>query len=112
MNDAGGGPDWPMQYSLKNHAQSGTGMLVPPFAQRKVAATIARAKFAGEQGPVFITGTIDETGKLQSLRSIRTQDARTQSAIQALQQWEFLPAQQDGRPVASKVLIGVTVTEQ
>ncbi len=112
MGDAGGGPDWPMQYSLRNHAQSGTGMLVPPFAQKKVAATIAHAQFAGEQGPVFITGTIDEDGKMQSLRSIRTQDARAQPAIHALEQWEFLPAQLDGRPVASKVLIGVTVTEE
>lgn len=112
MVDAGGGPDWPMQYSVMNHAQSGTGMMVPPFAQKKVAATMARADLAGEQGPVFITGAIDETGKLQSLRSIRTKDARAQPAIHALQQWEFLPAQLDGRPVASKVLIGVTVTAE
>jgi hypothetical protein len=112
MGDAGGGPDWPMQYSLKNHTTSGIGLLVPPFAQKKIAATMARAQLAGEQGPVFITGTIDETGKLQSLRSIRTQDARSQPAIHALQQWEFLPAQLDGRPVASKVLIGVTVVEE
>jgi hypothetical protein len=87
-------------------------LLVPPFAQKKLAATMARAQGAGEQGPVFITGTIDETGKLQSLRSIRTEDARSQPAIHALQQWEFLPAQLDGRPVASKVLIGVTVVEE
>jgi hypothetical protein len=111
MSDAGGGPDWPMQYSLKNHAQSGAGMLVPPFAQKKVAATMAHAQFAGEQGPIFISGTIDENGKLQSLRSVRTQDARAQTAIHALEQWEFLPSQLDGRPVATKVLIGVTVTE-
>jgi len=112
MGDAGGGPDWPMQYALKNHTSSGVGLLVPPFAQKKIAATMARAQGAGEQGPIFITGTIDETGKLQSLRSIRTQDARSQPAIHALQQWEFLPAQLDGRPVASKVLIGVTVVEE
>ena len=112
MGDAGGGPDWPMQYSLKNHAPYGTGLLVPPFAQKKIAATMARAQGAGEQGPIFITGTIDETGKLQSLRPVRTQDARSQPAIHALQQWEFLPAQLDGRPVASKVLIGVTVVEE
>ncbi|HET9166294.1 MAG TPA: energy transducer TonB [Candidatus Angelobacter sp.] len=112
MGDAGGGPDWPMQYALKNRTSSGTGLLVPPFAQKKIAATMARAQGASEQGPIFITGTIDETGKLQSLRSIRTQDARSQPAIHALQQWEFLPAQLDGRPVASKVLIGVTVIEE
>ncbi|HET8891654.1 MAG TPA: energy transducer TonB [Candidatus Angelobacter sp.] len=111
MADAGGGMDWPMQYAMLNHAQPGAGLLVPPFAQKKVAATIARSQTAGEQGPVFISGVIDETGKLQALRSLRAQDLRSQLAIQALQQWQFLPAQLDGRPVASKVLIGVIVRE-
>jgi Gram-negative bacterial TonB protein C-terminal len=109
MGDAGGGPDWPMQYSMLNHGEPGSGLLVPPFAQKKVAAAVPRNQLAGEQGPVFISGVIDETGKLQSLRTVRVQDARSQPAIQALQQWQFLPAQLDGRPVASKVLIGVNV---
>jgi hypothetical protein len=109
MGDAGGGPDWPMQYAMLNHGEPGAGLLVPPFAQKKVAATMPRTQLAAEQGPVFVSGVIDETGTLQSLRSIRA-DARSQPAIQALQQWQFLPAQLDGRPVASKVLIGVTVT--
>jgi hypothetical protein len=108
MGDAGGGADWPMQYAMLNHAQPSAGLLVPPFAQKKVAATMARLQLAGEQGPVFVSGVIDETGKLQSLRTIR-QDARSQPAIRALQQWQFLPAQLDGQPVASKVLIGVIV---
>ena len=109
MGDAGGGPDWPMQYSMLNHGGPGAGLLVPPFAQKKVAATVPKTQLAGEQGLVFVSGVIDETGKLQSLHTVRTQDARSQPAIQALQQWQFLPAQLDGRPVASKVLIGVTV---
>jgi hypothetical protein len=109
MADSGGGMDWPMQYAMLNHAQPGVGLLVPPFAQKKVAASMARIQIAGEQGPVFISGVIDETGRLQALRSIRAQDVRSQPAIQALQQWQFLPAQLDGRPVASKVLIGVIV---
>jgi len=109
MADSGGGADWPMQYAMLNHTQPGEGLLVPPFAQKKVAATMARSQVAGEHGPVFISGVIDETGKLQALRSIRAQDVRSQPAIQALQQWQFLPAQLDGQPVASKVLIGVIV---
>lgn len=109
MGDVGGGPDWPMQYAMLNHGQPGAGLLVPPFAQKKVAATMPGIQLAGEQGAVFVSGVIDETGKLQSLRTIRAQDARSQPAIHALQQWQFLPAQVDGRPVASKVLIGVTI---
>lgn len=110
MADAGGGPAWTMQYAVLNPAQATNGLLVPPFAQKKVPAPMPKAQFAGETGPVFITGVIDERGKLQSLRSMRPQDARSQPAIRALQQWEFLPAQLDGKAVASKVLIGVTVT--
>jgi hypothetical protein len=109
MGDAGGGPDWPMQYAMLNHGQPGAGLLVPPFAQKKVAATMPRIQLGGKQGPVFVSGVIDETGKLQALRTIHTEDARSQSAIHALQQWQFLPAQFDGMPVASKVLIGVTI---
>jgi outer membrane biosynthesis protein TonB len=109
MADAGGGPDWPMQYALLNPAQASSGLLTPPFAQKKVAATLAKAQLRGGPGPVFITGIIDENGKPQSLRAIRVQDDRSESALRALQQWEFLPAQLDGRPVASKVLIGVTI---
>jgi hypothetical protein len=58
---------------------------------------------------VFITGIIDDNGKLQGLRAIRALDVRAQSALKALAQWEFLPAQLDGKPVASRVLIGVSV---
>jgi hypothetical protein len=112
MGDTGGGPDWPMQYAMLNHGQPGAGLLVPPFAQKKVAATMPRIRLAGTQGPVFVRGVIDETGKLQSLRTIRTEDARSQSAIHALQQWQFLPAQLDGVPVASKVLIGVAISAE
>jgi hypothetical protein len=109
MAGAGGGPDWTMQYALLNPAQASSGLLVPPFVEKKVGATVPKSQFAGDGGPVFITGIIDEKGKLQSLRGIRAQDPRSQSAIRALEQWEFLPAQLDGKSVASKVVIGVTV---
>jgi hypothetical protein len=71
---------------------------------------MARSQLTGDLGSVFVTGIIDENGKLQSLRAIRPQDARSQAAVLALQQWEFLPAQLDGKPVPSKVLIGVAMT--
>jgi hypothetical protein len=109
MADAGGGPDWPMQYALLNPAQTSSALLVPPFVQKKIGATMARAEMGGDSGPVFVSGIIDENGTLQSLRTIRAQDARSQPALHALQQWTFLPAQLDGKPVACKILIGVTV---
>jgi hypothetical protein len=109
MTDAGGGPDWPMQYTLMSSAPAHNGLLVPPVVLKKVQATAPKTGLTANSGPVFVTGIIDENGKLQALRTIRARDGRAQSAVNALAQWEFLAAQLDGKPVASKVLIGVSV---
>ena len=99
-----------MQYALSNPAQAGAGLLVPPFVQKKAGATMPKSQMVGEGGLVFVTGTVDENGRTQSLRCLRSQDARCQLAVRALQQWEFQPAQLDGKPVATKILIGVSVS--
>jgi hypothetical protein len=105
-----GGADWTLQYAVLDRAQASSGFLTPPFAEKKVAAAMPKSELVTDSGPVFITGIIDEGGKLHTLRPIRPQDARSQPAIRALEQWEFLPAQMDGKPIACKVLIGVSVT--
>ncbi len=113
MTDAGGGPDWPMQYALMSPASarngSPSGLLTPPVVLKKIQATAPKTKLIANSGPVFVTGIIDENGKLQALRAIHAQDARAQFAVTALSQWEFLPAQLDGKPAASRVMIGVSV---
>lgn len=113
MTDAGGGPEWSMQYALANPVQARNGspnsLLTPPVVLRKSQAVAPKTILAVNSGPVFVTGIIDENGKLQALRTIRGVDARTHSAVNALEQWEFLAAQIDGKPVACKVLIGVNV---
>lgn len=111
MGDAGGGPDWTMQYALLTPEQNGNGLLVPPLAQKKSAATVSSSALSMQTEPVLITAIIDDLGKLQAMKSVRAQDGRSQAALRALQQWEFLPAQLDGRPVATKVLLGVPVKE-
>jgi len=112
MADAGGGPDWTMQYALRDPTQAGAGLLTPPMAQKKVAATVKPSAISVDAGPVFISAIIDENGKLQSLKPIRVQDTRSAAAIRALEQWDFLPAQLDEKIVATKVLVGVTVRVQ
>jgi len=113
MTDAGGGPDWPMQYALMSPAQAHNsvqnGLLTPPAVLKKSQATAHKTELTANSGPVFVTGIIDENGKLQALRAMRALDGRTQAAINALAQWEFLAAQLGGKPVAVKVLIGVSV---
>jgi TonB-like protein len=112
MADTGGGPDWTMQYALRDPGRSGAGLLVPPMAQKKVAANMKPSAISVDSGPVFISAIIDENGKMQALKAIRAQDTRSQAAMHALEQWEFLPAQLDGKPVASKILMGVAVRVQ
>jgi len=113
MTDAGGGPDWPMQYALMGPAQAHNsvpmGLLTPPAVLKKSQATAPKTELSANSGLVFITGIIDENGKLQALRTIHALDVRAQSAVDALAQWEFLAAELDGKPVASRVLIGVSV---
>jgi len=113
MTDAGGGPDWPMQYTLMSSApaQNGllNGLLTPPVVLKKIQATTPKTDLTANSGPVFVTGIIDENGKLGALHSVRGPDGRTQSALNALAQWEFLAAHLDGKPVACKILIGVSV---
>lgn len=112
MTDAGGGPAWPMQYALASPGPASNGLLAPPIVAKKIPAT--KLGVNANSGPIFVTGIIDENGKFQALRAVRALDSRAQLAVEALEQWEFLPAQLDGKPVPSKVLIGVTAspTEQ
>ncbi len=109
MTDAGGGPDWPIEYAPMSSAPTGNALLTPPVVLRKIQATAPKTDAFANSGPVFVAGIIDENGKLKALRPIHAPDARAQSAVSALAQWEFLPAQLEGKSVATKVLIGVTV---
>jgi len=113
MTDAGGGPDWPLQYALMGPAQahngSPNGLLTPPVVLKKSPAMAPQTELGANSGPVFVTGIIDESGKLGALRAVHAPDRRAQSAVNALSQWEFLAAQLNGKPVASKVLIGVSI---
>jgi len=109
MADAGGGPDCPMEYTLVGSAPAVNGLLAPPVALKKIQATVPMSSVTANSGPVFVTAVIDEAGIPHDLRAVVAADARAQSAVSALSQWVFRPAQLDGVPVASKVLIGITV---
>jgi hypothetical protein len=109
MRDAGGGPDWPMQYSL-GRLSNAKGALVPPYAAKQVSAIASDT--GRDPSAVFIAGEIDTEGKLQSLRAARPSDTRSAAAIAVLQQWQFIPAKLDGKPVQAKVLIGVQFAQR
>jgi len=110
MIEVGGGPDWPMQYALVSPAQSSlpNALLTPPVVLKKTPATLPATYLRANPGPAFVTGMIDENGQLKGLRAVRTMDAKAQAAIRSLEQWEFQPAQLEGTPVPSKILVGVS----
>jgi hypothetical protein len=99
-----------MQYALAGSVSSGNGLLSPPLAIKKVAAVSAVDPPLPRSGRVFISAIISETGDLHDLRPVRTEGSGSQIAIDALRQWQFAPAEINGKPVATKVLIGVAIT--
>jgi len=111
MADAGGGPDWSMQYAILGHLPSGSGMLTPPVAVKKVRAMVAGGSPGNSQTPIFFPAIISDNGEL-IVKPLSKMDERAQQALDALRLWKFLPAQLDGRAVGAKVLIGVATVSR
>jgi hypothetical protein len=111
MSDTGGGSDWSMQYASMSSARSvsSNALLTPPVVLKKVLAAVPRSSLYTSPNPVFVTGTIEENGKIQALRALRGMDAKAQAAVTSLSQWKFQAAQLEGKPVPCRILIGVNV---
>ena len=54
---------------------------------------------------VILEATIGEAGKAQSTKTLRDAPPFTAAAIQAIDDWRFIPATLDGKPVESKVVL-------
>jgi hypothetical protein len=108
MADAGGGPDWSIQYAILGPRQAGNGLLTPPVAVKTVRAVVTGDLPDASGAVIFFSGVISANGKL-IVKPIRQMDARARQAMDTLCHWEFLPAQLNGIAVAIKVLIGVAI---
>jgi len=109
MSDAGGGPDWPMQYAVADPVAAGNGLVSPPLTIKKVAAEGPSKTPLLPGNRIFLSGMITVSGQLRELRPLRPQENGSQIAMDALQQWQFTPAEVNGQAVEAKVLIGVTI---
>jgi TonB family protein len=56
-------------------------------------------------GTVILQVSIDEAGKAQSTKVLRDAPPFTTTSIQAIEDWRFMPATLDGKPVESKVVL-------
>jgi hypothetical protein len=108
MTDAGGGPDWSMQYAILGQLPSGSGMVTPPVPVKKVRAVVTGDLPGNFSDRIFFPAVITDTGTLM-VEPLHHMDARSQQALDTLKLWEFLPARLDGNAVQTKVLIGVSV---
>lgn len=63
--------------------------------------SVPPSEAAGTRGKVIIEATIDEDGCVRQVKLVQTGGQRLDAAaLKAIQQWVFLPAMKDGRPVA------------
>lgn len=56
-------------------------------------------------GTVVIEATINEAGKVQSTKVLRDLPPFTAKAIRAVEDWRFMPASLNGRPLKSKAIL-------
>jgi protein TonB len=85
------------------------GGIRPPAKTRDavpVYPTIAQA--ARVEGTVILEALLDERGRVQNLKVLRSYPLLDQAAIDAVRQWEYTPTLLNGVPVS--VIMTVTVT--
>jgi len=73
----------------------------PPRKIKDVKAVYPAGALTGQlRGTVVIEATIDTDGKVRDAVVLRSVPGLDQAALDAVRQWEFEPAQMNGRPVA------------
>ena len=75
--------------------------IYPPIAQQ-----------AGVQGVVIIETIIDTDGNVAAARVLRSIPLLDQAALNAVQQWRFVPTQLNGMPQAVVMTVSVNFTQQ
>jgi hypothetical protein len=111
-------PSWTLQYApLREAAENGAdrgssespGLLVSPFAVTKEMPQLpVELIHKYSRRLIVVYAIIDTEGKLERMSVKQSPDARlSEPLLEALSKWVFQPAQLDGQPVATKVLLGI-----
>lgn len=80
------------------------GIRPPEVMHKFEAAYSAEARAAKYQGAAVVQATVSATGQVMKVRVMRSLGlGLDEQAIDALKQWRFKPASQDGRPVPMDV---------
>jgi protein TonB len=62
---------------------------------------------AGVQGVVILEATIDETGRIENVRVLRSHPLLERAAVEAVERWRYTPTRLNGQPVP--IILTVTV---
>jgi hypothetical protein len=105
--------NWILQYSLPRPKADATGMVGRPDGPWPYDMTRPSIDADVNTDAIMVHGFVNALGKFDQLANIfPTELAETKFLLQALQQWQFRPAMQNGVPIAVEVLLIIpTVTE-
>jgi hypothetical protein len=101
----GGGKNWILQYSVPN-ASGGAGSVRPdaPWPYDIVRPRFEAEDFSSDA--LLVHGFVNSAGRFERLALVfPTEFAKVKFLLNALQQWEFRPARQNGQAAAVEVLL-------
>ena len=97
--------DWPAAAGIPRVG----GLIRPPTQTKKVNPVYPlAAQLERVQGAVVLEAIIGADGKVRDVRVLRSVPFLDQAAVAAVRQWEYEPAQRDGKP--TPVVMTVTTT--
>jgi hypothetical protein len=100
----GSGKAWILQYSLPSSAASGGMRPEAPWPFDLLQPHLDAADYSADA--VMVHGFVDVTGKFERLAVVFPTDfQKTRFVLNALQQWQFRPARQNGQPARVEVLL-------
>jgi len=93
--------------SVTHDVEFGTA-IGPKFLYRELPAYPMIARKLGKEGKVVLRLTIDERGNMLNVEIVEKADyGFTEAAIEAVKRSTFLPANRDGKPVASRAILPI-----
>jgi protein TonB len=63
------------------------------------------ASVRGDFGEVMVTATVNELGKVVSAKATSGPPTLREAAVTAVSQWKYQPAQLNGKPVTSQIVV-------
>jgi TonB family protein len=96
--------------SVADPVHVGSQLITPQKIKDVTPVYPENAKSAGVEGLVILEATINEDGKVQDVRVLRSIPLLDEAAIGTVKQWEYAPTLLNGRPVPIIVTMTVNFT--